>query len=181
MLSAAAVVRRSDRLSGTKRQLLTLEIAAAELKRHKAIEEEELKVQGEVEERTRREKLDIQIREYVQDLDPRLGELIRQKAFDDIYDHQELWRIKQWAERQLERVANRSEAAHQWRDWLQSVSKASQYASKFALIKDEDGNPVTVASLRPVAQRRYHTQLTALRHVYTHLLADQIPGTFWQE
>jgi hypothetical protein len=179
LVAAASIVRRSDRLSGTKRELLTLEIAASEFKRQRLVEEEELKQQAGTEDDQRRQALERTVQAYIAGLEPRLGQLIRDKAFSDIYDNEPLWRTSQWAERQLARVADREEAAGQWSEWLASLKEAANYSTRHALIKDDDGNPVALASLRPAALRRYHTQLTALRHVYTHLIVEQVPGTFY--
>ena len=77
----------------------------------------------------------------------------------------ELFRIKRWAKRQLERAANRAKESNVWREYLERIEDHSKYSCKFALIKDEEGNPVPLADLSISRVRRHQIQLLTLRVV----------------
>ena len=76
LVSAAAKVRRSGRLSGSKRELENLEDAFAELKKQKLLDELRLEQQARAEAKEREETMELEVLTYTNrfGLEPRLAE-----------------------------------------------------------------------------------------------------------
>lgn len=87
-----------------------------------------------------------------------------------------MWDLKKWAERQVSRKKLRGGETLKFKKLLQRVDTASKWNAKFVIIKGADGNLLRVTNLIPNQLARYHTQLLAMRHVYSALSVSYDTG-----
>jgi hypothetical protein len=180
--------RSSSRLSGESCELVDLEIAAAAVF-HKRQVLEQFKASNvaqaaklfEEEERALLSRLEIKLREYIEGLDPELGNLIQTRALNESKDGQPLWRYKKWAMRELARMKQKEKDAVKWERWLDQLEEARERISKYVLISDGDGNLMRANDLSTAQSDRYGAQLLAMVHVYDHLMTESNSGEMYTQ
>ena len=108
----------SGRLHGAKRPLIQL---ADKLVKKQRLQLDALEAQADAEEEDGLVTFLSTGNEYVADFYPELADLVREKALADKKYGVELFRIKRWAKRQLERAANRAKESNMWREYLERI------------------------------------------------------------